>query len=160
MAGSEGEALAPTRAWLMAGMQRALRAAKRALQAGEVPVGAALWLPDGRWFVGRNRVRARRDPTAHAEMEAIRKAARALGNERLAGAVLFVSVEPCCMCAGAIALARIARLVYGAPEPKTGAVESRFALFASAQIHRPAITAGILEDEARALMRAFFEARR
>ena len=150
----------PTRAWLEAGMRRALAAARRAYAAGETPVGAALWLPDGRWFSGRNRVRARRDPTAHAEMEAIRRAAHALGNERLTGAVLFVTVEPCCMCAGAMALARIARLVYGAPEPKTGAVESRFALFSRPQMHRPEITAGILEEETKALMRAFFAERR
>lgn len=138
-------------------MQVALRAATRAAKAEEVPVGAVVVFPDGAHFVAENRTRRDRDPTAHAEILAIRAACRARANERIEDATLFVTVEPCPMCAGAIAWARIARVVYGAPEPKTGAVESRFALLGNRALwHRPKILAGVLEDEARALLQEFF----
>jgi len=142
-------------------MRKALQEAEAAAKEGEAPVGAVLLLRNGQSFAAHNATRRLSDPTAHAEMLALRAAARATGNERLLGAFLFVTIEPCCMCAGAIVQARIAHLIYAAPEPKTGAVESRFCLLADPRHnHRLRITAGVLEDEARQLMQRFFAARR
>jgi len=143
-------------------MARALAAAREAAAAGEVPVGAVVTGPCGDILaVARNRTRGRADPTAHAEMLAIRAAARRLGSERLAGCTLWVTLEPCAMCAGAIAHARLARLVYGAPDPKGGAVEHGARVFAQATCHhRPEIISGLCEAEAAGLLKAFFAARR
>ncbi len=142
-------------------MRAALDAAAQAAAAGEVPVGAAVVL-DGRILaVAANAPRALHDPTAHAEMLAIRAAAEAIGGDRLAQCDLWVTLEPCAMCAGAIAHARIARLYYGASDPKGGAVEHGPRLFAQPTIHhRPELYSGIGEGEAAALLRDFFAARR
>ena len=142
-------------------MREALALARRAGSRGEVPVGAVV-VADGE-CVGRgaNRPISTVDPTAHAEIEALRMAARAVGNYRLPGATLYVTVEPCAMCTGAMVHARIAHLVYGAPEPKSGAVASTARLFESPGInHRPEVTAGVLADECAQLLIDFFGARR
>ncbi|CUS44277.1 tRNA-specific adenosine-34 deaminase [hydrothermal vent metagenome] len=142
-------------------MRAALDAAAKAAAAGEVPVGAAVVL-DGRILaVAANAPRALHDPTAHAEMLAIRAAAEAIGGDRLSDCDLWVTLEPCAMCAGAIAHARIARLYYGASDPKGGAVEHGPRLFAQPTVHhRPEIYPGIGEGESAALLRDFFTARR
>jgi tRNA(adenine34) deaminase len=142
-------------------MMRALELAREAARAGEVPVGAVV-VKDGVIVgEGHNAPRALADPTAHAEMLALRRAATALGNERLDQCELWVTLEPCAMCAGAIAHARIARLYYGAPDPKGGAVEHGARVFEQAQcLHRPDVYAGIGEEPAAALLREFFAARR
>ena len=143
-------------------MQSALAEARTAFDRGETPVGAVIVAPGGR-VVARasNRTRELCDPTAHAEMLAIRAACAALGGERLTGLDLYVTLEPCAMCAGAIAAARVARLVYGASDPKSGGVEQGARVFAHPQAHhRPEIFAGIAEAESAALLRAFFQARR
>lgn len=143
-------------------MRRALELARAAAEAGEVPVGAVLVGPDGAVLAeARNRMRERRDPTAHAEIDAIRAACAALGAERLPGAELHVTLEPCPMCAAAISAARIARLHYGASDPKSGGVERGPRVFSHPQAHHvPEIYDGILAAEAAALLRAFFGARR
>jgi tRNA(Arg) A34 adenosine deaminase TadA len=142
-------------------MRAALDAAAAAAAIGEVPVGAVVIL-DGRVIAtAANAPRTRHDPTAHAEMLAIRAAAEAIGDDRLSDCDLWVTLEPCAMCAGAIAHARIARLYYGAPDPKGGAVEHGPRLFAQATVHhRPEIYPGIGEEEAARLLRDFFVARR
>ena len=142
-------------------MRAALDAAAGAAASGEVPVGAVVVL-DGRIVAtAANAPRTRHDPTAHAEMLAIREAARILGRDRLEDCDLWVTLEPCAMCAGAIAHARIARLYYGAPDPKGGAVEHGPRLFGQPTVHhRPEIYAGIGEGEAAAMLRDFFAARR
>jgi tRNA(adenine34) deaminase len=142
-------------------MAQALAAARDAAVAGEVPVGAAV-VRDGQVIaLAANAPRTRHDPTAHAEIEAIRAAARALGTDRLTDCDLYVTLEPCAMCAGAIAHARIARLYYGAPDPKGGAVEHGPRFFAQPTCHhRPEVYAGIGEGEAASLLRDFFAARR
>jgi tRNA(adenine34) deaminase len=142
-------------------MRAALDAAAAAARVGEVPVGAVVVL-DGRIIAtGANAPRTLHDPTAHAEMQAIRAAAESIGDDRLGECDLWVTLEPCAMCAGAIAHARIARLYYGASDPKGGAVEHGPRLFAQPTIHhRPEIYAGIGEGEAAALLREFFAARR
>jgi tRNA(adenine34) deaminase len=142
-------------------MARALELAQAAAQAGEVPVGAVV-VRGGRIVgEGANAPRAQADPTAHAEIQAIRAAARALGDDRLTGCDLWVTLEPCAMCAGAIAHARIARLYYGADDPKGGAVSHGPRLFAQATVHhRAEVYGGIMAEEAAALLRAFFTARR
>ncbi len=142
-------------------MRAALDEARRALAAGEVPVGAVVSL-DGA-IVGRgfNHPIGSHDPTAHAEIAAIRDAARALGNYRLSGATLYVTVEPCLMCVGALVHARIALLVYGAEEPKSGAIVSASAAHESPGLnHRFEILGGVLEDDCRALIQQFFRDRR
>jgi tRNA(adenine34) deaminase len=142
-------------------MRRALDAAAEAAQAGEVPVGAALVWRGEIVAVAANAPRALCDPTAHAEMRVIRAAAAALGRDRLEDAELWVTLEPCAMCAGAIAHARIARLYYGASDPKGGAVEHGPLLFAQPTLHhRPEVYGGIGEREAADLLRAFFRSRR
>jgi tRNA(Arg) A34 adenosine deaminase TadA len=142
-------------------MRAALDAAAAAAAMGEVPVGAVVVL-DGRVIAtAANAPRARHDPTAHAEMLAIRAAAEAIGDDRLSDCDLWVTLEPCAMCAGAIAHARIARLYYGASDPKGGAVEHGPCLFAQPTVHhRPEIYPGIGEEEAARLLRDFFATRR
>ncbi|GLV26262.1 nucleoside deaminase [Sphingobium sp. TomTYG45] len=142
-------------------MRRALDLARAAELAGEVPIGAVVTL-DGR-IVGEGENRNRRDcdPTAHAEIVALRAAAERLGDFRLTGCDLWVTLEPCPMCAGAISHARIARLYYGAADPKGGAVEQGPRLFTQPQcLHRPEVYGGLGEAEASALLRDFFAARR
>ena len=142
-------------------MALALDAARRARDAGEVPVGAVVVKDGAVVAVAHNAPRELRDPTAHAEMLAIRAAAEALGDERLAGCDLYVTLEPCPMCAGAIQHARIARVYFGASDPKGGAVEHGPRLFDRAgSLHRPEVYGGIGEDEAAQLLRAFFADRR
>lgn len=142
-------------------MEMALAEARAASAAGEVPVGCVV-VRDGA-VVARagNRTLADRDPSAHAELLALRAAAARLGSERLAGCDLYVTLEPCTMCAAAISFARIRRLYYGAADPKGGAVEHGVRFFASpACHHRPEVYGGIAEAEAAALLRDFFAARR
>ena len=144
-------------------MQRALALAQAAADAGEAPVGAVLVDPATGGVVaeGANAPIARHDPTAHAEIQALRGAARARGNYRLTGLTLYVTLEPCAMCAGAISHARIGRLVYGASDPKGGAVEHGPAFFAQPTCHwRPRVEGGLLAEESAATLRAFFRARR
>ncbi|HTM95888.1 MAG TPA: nucleoside deaminase [Croceibacterium sp.] len=142
-------------------MARALALAKIAAANGEVPVGAVV-VRDGEIVAeAHNAPRTLADPTAHAELLAIRRAAEKLGDERLAGCDLYVTLEPCAMCAGAIVHARIARLYYGASDPKGGAVEHGARVFEQAQcLHRPEVYPGIGEGEAAAVLRAFFAERR
>jgi tRNA(adenine34) deaminase len=142
-------------------MDAALAQARAAAAAGEVPVGCVI-VRDGEVIAqAGNRTLADRDPTAHCEMVAIRAAALALGSERLADCDLHVTLEPCAMCAGAISLARIRRLYYGAPDPKGGAVDNGVRFFASPSCHHgPEVYAGIGEAEAGALLKGFFRARR
>src|SRR5215213_1872384 len=143
-------------------MREALGAARAAARAGEVPVGACVVSADGVLLASAgNRTRADCDPTAHAEVLALREAARRAGNYRLTGAVVYSTVEPCAMCAGALVQARVARLVYGARDEKAGAVESVFRVCdASSLNHRMELAAGVLEAECRALMQEFFRERR
>ena len=142
-------------------MARALTLAREAAEAGEVPVGAVVVHRGQVIGEGRNAPRTDHDPTAHAEMVAIRAAAQALGNERLSDCDLWVTLEPCAMCAGAISHARIARLYYGAGDPKGGAVEHGARVLDQPQcLHRPDVYSGIGEAEAGELLRAFFRARR
>ena len=142
-------------------MRAALMQARAAVVAGEVPIGAVV-IKDGAVIAAaHNAPRTLHDPTAHAELLAIRAAAVALGNERLDGCELWVTLEPCAMCAGAIAHARIARLYYAAADPKGGAVEHGARVFEHAQcLHRPEVYSGIGEEEAGALLRRFFQAKR
>jgi tRNA(adenine34) deaminase len=142
-------------------MRLALAEAQAAAQAGEVPVGAVL-VHEGQVLArGGNRPISHSDPTAHAEIVALREAARVLGNYRLPGAVLYVTTEPCIMCAGAMIQARIARLVYGCDEPKGGAVRSCFAVLEHAALnHRVQVTPGVLAEECAGLLQEFFASRR
>ena len=142
-------------------MEEALRAAQRALEAGEVPVGAVV-VCGGR-IIGRgwNRNIGDRDPTAHAEIVALREAAAAVGNHRLAGCDLFATIEPCPMCAGALVHARIKRLVYGADDPKAGAVQSGMQLLNHPQLnHKVEVRSGVLAGRCAELLQAFFQNRR
>jgi tRNA(adenine34) deaminase len=142
-------------------MHLAIEQARAAGVSGEVPVGAVVVLEERIVGAAGNRTIADCDPTAHAEIVALRAAASAAGNYRLTGAALYVTIEPCAMCAGALVQARIARLVYGADDAKGGAVRSCLqVLDASALNHRVAVTSGILADESAALLQAFFAARR
>jgi len=142
-------------------MAVALDEARRGLEAGEVPVGAVV-IADGE-IVARahNAPIALADPTAHAEILALREAGRTLGNYRLTGTTLYATVEPCPMCCGAILHARVGRLVYGAPDPKAGAVESLYRLLDDARLnHRVAAHGGVLAEESAQLLRTFFNAKR
>ena len=143
-------------------MMRALDEARAAAARGEVPVGAVIVGPDGVLLAAAgNATRATCDPTAHAEMVAIRAAAAKIGDERLTGCDLYVTLEPCPMCAGAISHARIRRLYFGAGDPKGGAVENGVRLFSQPTCHHaPEVYGGIGESEAQALLQAFFAARR
>lgn len=142
-------------------MRAALDAAEQALRAGEVPIGAVVVL-DGRIIgTGFNQPIGSVDPTAHAEVVALREAARRVGNYRLTGATMYVTVEPCLMCVGALVHARIGMLVYGTPEPKAGAVRSAVrALEHPSLNHRVVVVDGVLADECRALVQQFFQERR
>jgi len=142
-------------------MREALDEARRGLDGGEVPVGAVV-VVDGEVVArAHNAPIALNDPTGHAEVLALREAARRLGNYRLTGATLYATLEPCAMCCGAALHARIARLVYGAPDVKAGAVESLFRLLDDARLnHRVATRAGVLARESAALLTEFFETRR
>jgi tRNA(adenine34) deaminase len=142
-------------------MHAALEEAQAAAARGEVPVGAVLVAEDRVVARAGNRTVADCDPTAHAEIVALREAAKSIGNYRLLGATLYVTIEPCAMCAGAMVQARIARLVYGADDAKGGAVRSCFSILDHPQInHRVEVTGGVLAEEAAALLRDFFAARR
>ena len=142
-------------------MGQALDQAREAERAGEVPIGAVVVLEGVVIGQGGNRTIRDCDPTAHAEMVALRAAARAAGNHRLTGASLYVTIEPCAMCAGAMVQARLQRVVYGADDPKGGAVRSCFVVLESAQLnHRVEVTHGVLAEECAALMQAFFASRR
>ena len=142
-------------------MRLALDAARRAGEEGEVPVGAVIVRHGQVVSVAANAPRRLHDPTAHAEIQAIRAAAEKLGRERLEECDLWVTLEPCAMCAGAIAHARIARLYYAASDPKGGAVEHGARVFEQPQcLHRPEVYTGIGEGEAAALLREFFARRR
>ena len=142
-------------------MRRALDEARAAAEAGEVPVGAVVTRGGELLGIARNRMRDLNDPTAHAEIVALRAAAAALGAFRLDGCDLWVTLEPCAMCAGAAALARIRRLYFGAADPKGGAVLHGPRLFAQPTCHHaPEVYPGIGEEEAGALLRTFFRERR
>ncbi|GAC1395529.1 MAG: hypothetical protein NVS2B8_19740 [Vulcanimicrobiaceae bacterium] len=141
-------------------MRRAMRLADDAAADGDVPIGAVLVVA-GRTFFARNEKERRPDPTAHAEILALRAAAATLGSWRLSGATLYVTKEPCAMCAGALVAARVARVVYGCRDPKGGAAGSVIDVFASAAVnHRVEVVAGVLEAETAAQLRAFFARRR
>jgi len=142
-------------------MEEALSEARLAAERGEVPVGAVV-VADGR-IVARagNRTIADCDPTAHAEIIALREAAKAIGNYRLLGASLYVTIEPCAMCAGAMIQARIARLIYGADDAKAGAIRSCFSVLDHPQLnHRVEVTLGVRAEESAAVLKDFFAARR
>jgi tRNA(adenine34) deaminase len=142
-------------------MDVALSEAHAAAAEGEVPVGCVIVRGSTVIAHGRNRTITGRDPTAHAEMVALRAAAAALGEERLTECDIYVTLEPCTMCAGALSLARIRRLYYGAVDPKGGAVDSGVRFFASPTCHhRPDVYGGLAEQEAAALLRGFFAGRR
>jgi tRNA(adenine34) deaminase len=142
-------------------MRRALELAACGEAEGEVPVGAVL-VHEGRMIAETwNRPISLRDPTAHAEILALRAGGEALGNYRLPGTTLYVTLEPCAMCAGAMVHARIARLVYGAADPRAGAVDSQLGLLSAPGLnHRVAVTGGVLGEECGARLQAFFRARR
>lgn len=142
-------------------MALALEQARLAEAHGDVPIGAVV-VHDGEALAAAGNERElRRDPTAHAEILAIRAAAETLGGWRLPGTTLYVTLEPCAMCAGAIVLARIPEVVFGAPDPKAGAAGSVLDILAEPALnHRPAVTGGVLEGECAALLRDFFSSRR
>lgn len=146
----------------MGPMALALLEAEAAAQAGEVPIGAVLVAPDGEVLArDHNRIERCNDPTAHAELLVIRAAAARLGSPRLIGCDLYVTLEPCPMCATAASFARLRRIYYGAEDPKGGGVDHGPRIFASASCHhRPEVYGGIEESSAAALLRAFFRARR
>ena len=142
-------------------MRYALNRAIEAGERGEVPVGAIVVIDGDIIAEGFNAPIATDDPTAHAEIVAIRRAAAQLGNYRLPNATLYVTIEPCQMCVGAMIHARVARLVYGAPEPKAGAIESAMQAHEHPSLnHRLEVTGGVLANESRELMQAFFRERR
>ena len=142
-------------------MRLALREAERAADRGEVPIGAVV-IREGEVIAAAGNEREERsDPTAHAELLAIREAAGQLGGWRIPDSVLYVTLEPCSMCAGAIVLARIPRVVYGAPDPKAGAAGSVLDVLGEPRLnHRPRVDAGLLAEESAALLESFFAARR
>ena len=158
MTGPEGQSEAATdRHW----MERALAEARRAEEAGEVPVGAAVVQHGDLLAAAANAPWGSHDPTAHAEIRALRQAAAEAGNYRLPEATLYVTLEPCLMCVGAMVHARVARVVYGASDPKSGAADSVVDAFDLPGInHCPAVTGGVLAEEGGELLRAFFRARR
>jgi len=142
-------------------MRQALVAAHEARGRGEVPVGTCIVNGDQMLAVAGNRTRTDQDPTAHAEVVALREAARRVSNYRLIDAVVYSTIEPCVMCAGALIQARVRRLVFGARDERAGAVESRFKVCDTDFLnHRIEITAGVLEEECRELMQDFFRERR
>ncbi len=161
-AGGPAPAESPTPAD-RAAMRRALALARLAAKEGEAPIGAVVYRTDTGETLGegRNTREAGADPCGHAEIHAIRAAATALGDWRLTGCTLVVTLEPCIMCAGAVVNARVGRLVYGAADPKAGAVESLFRLCDDARLnHRVRAVGGVMAPTSAALLRAFFRARR
>jgi tRNA(adenine34) deaminase len=154
---SEGETAQSDQEWMRAALEEARAAAER----GEVPVGAVVVMAGRAVARAGNRTIGDCDPSGHAEMVALREAARATGNYRLADATIYVTIEPCAMCAGAMIQARIARLVYGADDPKGGAVRSCFAVLDHPQLnHAVKATAGVRAEECAGLLKEFFAARR
>jgi tRNA(adenine34) deaminase len=142
-------------------MDQALAAARAAAEAGEVPIGCVVVRGQTVLATAGNRTLRDRDPTAHAEVLALRQAAAAIGSERLIDCDLYVTLEPCTMCAGAISFARIRRLYYGAADPKGGAVESGVRFFSAPTCHHsPEVYAGIAESDSAEMLRGFFKARR
>ena len=142
-------------------MRAALEQARQALSAGEVPIGAVVVVNGRIVGTGYNQPIGAHDPTAHAEIVALRSAAAAMGNYRLTGATLYVTVEPCLMCVGALVHARVAEVVYGTAEPKAGALTSTMRAHENPNLnHRFAVAAGVLEDECRDIVQAFFRERR
>lgn len=141
-------------------MREALKEAGKARARGEVPVGAVVVVQGGIVARGSNRPVSTRDPSAHAEIVALRKAGRKLGNYRLSGCDLYVTLEPCAMCLGAAVQARIARLVYGASDPKSGAVHSIMEFPFDKLNHRPEIASGVLADACSAVLKEFFRKKR
>ena len=142
-------------------MRQALIAAREAQSRGEVPIGTCIVNEGKLLAVSGNRTRTDCDPTAHAEIVALRSASRVVGNYRLTGAEVFSTIEPCAMCAGALIQARVKRLVFGARDERAGAVESRFRICDTDFLnHRIEIVAGVLEEECRELMQEFFRSRR
>jgi tRNA(adenine34) deaminase len=143
-------------------MELALEEAEKAWSLGEVPVGAVIVDPDGGLLASaHNRPIAANDPSAHAEIEALRRACGRIGNYRLLKTTLYVTVEPCVMCMGAIIHARVERLVYGAPDPRWGAAGSLYDLAGDGRLnHRPEVLGGILAERCRSLMQRFFQQRR
>lgn len=161
LSGSQRHLLLPEQAGDAAFMQQALTLAKRAAECDEVPVGALVVVQGEVVGAGFNQPRRRNDPTAHAEVEALRAASQQLANYRLPGATLYVTVEPCTMCFGAIIHARCERLVFGAAEPRYGAVISGQQLLANGHYnHRLAVTGGVQAELCGELMKTFFRARR
>src|SRR5918999_4488790 len=142
-------------------MRLALREAERALEHDDVPIGAVV-VHDGEVIgAGRNERELREDPTAHAEVLALREAAAHLGSWRVLDSVLYVTLEPCAMCAGAIVLARVPRVIYGTVDPKAGAAGSVLDVLAEPELnHRPEVAGGLLADECAAILREFFATRR
>lgn len=143
-------------------MHAALKEAEKAAAAGEVPVGAVVVGPSGQILSrAHNRTVSDNDPTAHAEILALRKAARKIGNYRLTGCRLVVTLEPCAMCAGAAVYARVAEIIYGAADPKAGAVRSLYRIATDARLnHRASVISGILAEECAALLTDFFRPKR
>ena len=142
-------------------MRKALEEARLAAEAGEVPIGAVLVQGEQLLARASNRTIRDCDPTAHAEIVALREAARVLGNYRMPGTTLYVTLEPCAMCAGAVVQARVDRLVYGADDPKGGAVSSCFSVLSHPKLnHRVDVTSGVLAEESAAILQSFFAVRR
>jgi len=142
-------------------MQLAIQQAELAAALDEVPVGAVLVLEDGQIFSAHNAPISKHDATAHAEIEVIRLASQAVGNYRLLNSTLYVTLEPCLMCSGAIIHARIGHIVYGANDDKTGAVSSLYEVLSDARLnHQPQITSGVLKDECSQQLRQFFKHKR
>ena len=142
-------------------MGLALDEARAALVAGEVPVGAVIVLDDRVIGRGHNQPIGLKDPTAHAEVLALRAAAQVMGNDRLGGATLYATVEPCAMCCGAAVLARVTRVVYGAPDPKAGAARTLYRLLEDARLNHQAVVRGdVRGEESAALLREFFQTKR
>jgi tRNA(adenine34) deaminase len=142
-------------------MQEALEEARRAETEGEIPIGAIILINEKIVGRGRNHSVRSHDPTAHAEVLALRHAAHTMRNYRLPGSILVVTIEPCLMCVGALIHARVDEIVFGAADPKAGAVQSLFQMANDPQLnHQIAVTSGVLADECGGLLRAFFESRR
>ena len=142
-------------------MQLALEQARVSAEAGEVPIGALLVHEDKIVARSGNRTIRDNDPTAHAEIVVLREAAKVMNNHRLANTILYVTLEPCAMCAGAVIQARISKLVYGADDPKGGAVRSCFEVLSNPKLnHRVDVVSGLLADESASLLQSFFAARR
>lgn len=142
-------------------MRAALDQARQALEQGEVPIGAVISIDGAIIASGFNQPISTSDPTAHAEIVALRAAALAIGNYRLTGATVCVTLEPCAMCVGALVHARVGTLVFGAPEPKTGAVQSALKLLADPSWnHRVEVVSGVLADDCREIVQEFFKSRR